>query len=61
MGNFVNKKLDLKLVDSEYYDFYLVNSDIVYDTHNPDGSVGDCLVVWYDFSNERTFNKTYLL
>jgi hypothetical protein len=58
MGNFVNKKLDLKLVDSEYYDFYLANSDMVYEAHNPSGSVGDCLVVWYDFSNKKTFNDT---
>jgi hypothetical protein len=58
MGNFVNKKLDLKLVDSEYYDFYLVNSDIVGDCCNPETLSGSCLVVWYDFSNKKTFNDT---
>lgn len=53
MGNFVNKKLDLKLSNSEYYDYYLVAPDIVV------GSASTaCYAVWFDFNNPQTFNNT---
>ena len=57
MGNFVNKKIDLKLTDSEYYDFYLSNDEVGYQCCENNESP-DCFVVWYDFNNPLTFNNT---
>jgi hypothetical protein len=53
MGNFVNKKLDLKLTNSGYYDYYLVNPEV--DLGN--ASVA-CYAVSYDFNNPLTFNNS---
>jgi hypothetical protein len=52
MGNFTNKKLDLKLTNSEYYDYYLVNPEIILN-----GSSA-CFAVSYDFNNSETFNNS---
>ncbi len=52
MGNFTNKKLNLKLSNSEYYDYYLVNPEIILN-----GSSA-CFAVSYDFNNPKTFNNT---
>jgi hypothetical protein len=52
MGNFTNKKLDLKLTNSEYYDYYLVNPEIILN-----GSLA-CFAVYYDFNNSETFNNS---
>jgi hypothetical protein len=53
MGNFVNKKLDLRLTNSEYYDYYLVNPEII-----NDNSSSACYAVSYDFNNPETFNNS---
>ncbi|MEN6292803.1 MAG: hypothetical protein ABFD07_12410, partial [Methanobacterium sp.] len=53
MGNFVNKKLDLKLTNSEYYDYYLVNPEV--DLGNESTA---CYAVSYDFNNPLTFNNS---
>ena len=57
MGNFVNKKIDLKLTDSEYYDFYLSNDEVGYECCANNESP-DCFVVWYDFNDPMTFNNS---
>jgi len=56
MGNFINKKLDLRLSDSEYYDFYLLNGDVDYH-HSQNMESIDCFVTWFDFNNPKTFNN----
>jgi hypothetical protein len=56
MGNLKNYKynnIDLKLSNNGYWDFYLANDDTSLD--NSSVSVGDCLVVWYDFNNPSIF------
>ena len=57
MGNFINKKLDLRLSDSEYYDFYLLNGDVDYH-HSQNIDSIDCFVTWFDFNNPKTFNDS---
>jgi hypothetical protein len=52
MGILTNKKLDLKLTNNEYYDYYLVDSEIVF---NQSISFFD---VFYDFNNIETFNNS---
>jgi hypothetical protein len=56
MGNFVNKKIDLKLTNSEYYDFYLSNDEVGYECCA--NNTSECFVVWYDFNEPATFNNT---
>ena len=57
MGNIKNfnfNKLDLKLSNSEYWDFYLATDEGY--TYNPTGvTSGDSFVVWYDFNNPNIF------
>ena len=57
MGNFINKKLDLRLTDSEYYDFYLLNGDVDYH-HTQNTESIDCFVTWFDFNDTKTFNNS---
>ncbi len=57
MGNIKNfnfNKLDLKLSNSDYWDFYLATDD---GPTRPCSGVtsGDCMVVWYDFNNSNIF------
>jgi hypothetical protein len=51
--NFNTKKLELRLSDSEYYDFYLGKDERC--RAQVDGLVADCLAVHYDFDNSNTF------
>jgi hypothetical protein len=59
MGNIKNfnfNKLDLKLSNSDYWDFYLTN-----DNNQPycgPLSQGDCFVVWYDFNNLNIYDNS---
>lgn len=59
MGNIKNynfNKLDLKLSNSDYWDFFLGN-----DEGEPDCSplaFGTCQVVWYDFNNPLIYGNT---
>jgi hypothetical protein len=53
MGNIKNfnfNTLDLRLSNSDYWDFYLANDDGPIPYCGP-LSEGDCFVVWYDFDN----------
>lgn len=53
MGNIKNfnfNKLDLKLSNSDYWDFYLANDNGPTPYCGP-LSEGDCFVVWYDFND----------
>ena len=57
MGNIRNfnfNKLDLKLSNSDYWDFYLAADDSALEASNG-LSAGDCFVVWYDFNNPSIF------
>ena len=60
MGNIKNfnfNKLDLKLSNSDYWDFYLAN-----DENEPDCEPlvnGSCNVVWYDFNEPSNYGLTY--
>jgi hypothetical protein len=57
MGNIKNynfNKLDLKLSNSDYWDFIYLK------INNKYLSIGDSFVVWYDFNNSNTyFNNDY--
>ena len=60
MGNIKNfnfNKLDLKLSNSDYWDFYLANDEGPAPYCGP-LSVGDCFVVWYDFDNLNIYNNS---
>ena len=57
MGNIRNfnfNKIDLKLSNSDYWDFYLAADDSALEASNG-LSAGDCFVVWYDFNNPSIF------
>ena len=57
MGNIKNfnfNTLDLKLSNSDFWDFYLANDDGPTPYCGP-LSEGDCFVVWYDFNNVNIF------
>ena len=57
MGNIRNfnfNKLDLKLSNSDYWDFYLAADDSALEVSTGLMS-GDCFVVWYDFNNKSIF------
>lgn len=57
MGNIKNfnfNKLDLRLSNSDYWDFFLASDDSTLQPVGPVSS-GDCLVVWYDFNNESIY------
>lgn len=59
MGNIKNynfNRLDLKLSNSDYWDFFLAadESSLI----SPNGlSSGDCFVVWYDFNNPEIYSS----
>ena len=59
MGNIKNfnfNKLDLKLSNSDYWDFFLATDE--YNSCGDAGpSSGDCLVVWYDFNIPQTYEN----
>ena len=60
MGNIKNfnfNKLDLKLSNSDYWDFYLANDEGPTPYCGP-LSEGDCFVVWYDFNNLDIYNNS---
>lgn len=60
MGNIKNfnfNKLDLKLSNSDYWDFYLANDEGPAPYCGPLSS-GDCFVVWYDFDNLDIYNNS---
>ena len=57
MGNIRNfnfNKLDLKLSNSDYWDFYLASDDRGLSPSSGLTS-GDCFVVWYDFNNPSIY------
>lgn len=57
MGNIRNfnfNKLDLKLSNSDYWDFYLAADDRGLSSSSGLTS-GDCFVVWYDFNNPSIY------
>jgi hypothetical protein len=60
MGNIKNfnfNKLDLKLSNSDYWDFFLATDEY----NDCGGSDGDCEpVVWYDFNNIQTYENSIL-
>jgi len=55
MNNYGRKSIDLKLTNSEYYDFYLSNANSLYRCCDSTPSSGDCFVVWYDFNKTEVF------
>ena len=57
MNNYGRKSIDLRLTNSEYYDFYLTNAVSLYRCCDSTPTSGECFVVWYDFSNTETFKK----
>jgi len=62
MGNILNfnfNKLDLKLSNSDYWDFFLVSDEYNTCGYTPQFS-GDCFVVWYDFNNPATFANSQM-
>ena len=58
MGNIKNfnfNKLDLKLSNSDYWDFFLATDE--YGSEVCSGvTSGDCFVVWYDFNNTNIYS-----
>lgn len=59
MGNIKNfnfNKLNLKLSNSDYWDFYLANDESPAPYCGALSS-GDCFVVWYDFDNSNIYNN----
>jgi hypothetical protein len=57
MGNIKNfnfNKIDLKLSNSDYWDFFLATDDGPIPSCSGLTS-GDCFVVWYDFNNSNIF------
>lgn len=59
MGNIKNfnfNKLDLKLSNSDYWDFYLANDEGSGPNCNSLLS-GSCFVVWYDFNNPNIYSS----
>ena len=60
MGNIKNfnfNKLDLKLSNSDYWDFFLATDE----RNDCGGGSGDCdPVVWYDFNNIQTYENSIL-
>ncbi len=57
MANILNynfNKLDLRLSNSDYWDFFLANDDTS-GTNCDLLTSGSCFVVWYDFNNSNTF------
>lgn len=52
--NFNTKKLELRLSDSEYYDFYLAKDSSNMNVYN--GLIDECLVIHFDFNNQNVFN-----
>lgn len=59
MGNIKNfnfNKLDLKLSNSDYWDFYLAKDETTAPYCGPLSS-GDCFVVWFDFNNLNTYSN----
>lgn len=57
--NFNSKKIELRLSDSEYYDFYLAKDEgCNHSVGNVGGEheVSDCLVVHFDFNNDNIYN-----
>jgi hypothetical protein len=52
--NFNFNKLDLKLSNSDYWDFFLANDSTAIPTSSGLTS-GDCFVVWYDFDNVNIY------
>ena len=62
MGNIKNfnfNKLDLKLSNSDYWDFY-INNDEYSNCNDVPPEYGECLVVWYDFNNPTTFANSQM-
>lgn len=60
MGNIRNfnfNKLDLRLSNSDYWDFYLSTDGSSLEPSNGLMS-GDCFVVWYDFNNLSTYQNS---
>lgn len=53
INNFNINKIDLKLSNSDYWDFYLANGSI--NSNSQLITSGDCFVVWYDFNNSNIF------
>ena len=57
MGNIKNfnfNKLDLKLSNNDYWDFFLATDEGPVESPFPPAS-GDCFVVWYDFNNPAIY------
>ena len=57
LNNFNFNKLDVRLTNDEYWDFFMANDDSFGNNSAGGMGAGDCFVVHYDFSNIATFNS----
>lgn len=57
INNFNFNKLDVRLTNDEYWDFFIANDDSFGNNSAGGMGAGDCFVVHYDFSNIATFNS----
>ena len=57
LNNFNFNKLDLRLSNSDYWDFFIANDDYFGNGSLNGMGQGDCFVVHYDFSDITTFNS----
>ena len=53
LNNFNFNKLDLRLSNNDYWDFFIANDDF-FDNNN--NSIDDCNVVFFDFNNPSTYS-----
>ncbi len=57
MRNYGRKSIDLKLTDSEYYDFYLYNGGDTGEFCDDNTCSGNSMVIWYDFNDTDIFEN----
>ena len=60
INNFYFNNLDLKLSNSEYWDFYLASDETCLTMYDNIIS-GSCLVAQYDFNEASIFGSTFVL
>lgn len=61
MGNIKNfnfNKIDLKITNHDYWDFYLAKDEYSNGSSPSGVTSGDCFVVWYDFNNASIFENS---
>ena len=61
MGNIKNfnfNKLDLKLSNSDYWDFFLATDEYAAPPACSGLTSGTCFVVWYDFNNTSIYDSS---